>query len=117
MGLTISAMRVPFIIQVALPFMMLFATMATLMTLNRKYELVVARSVGISAWQFLLPTWAAAFVIGVLAVLLLQPAAAAIARALQLCGMQTVPTTHAPALVLAGQAPRRRVWPLSAPHD
>lgn len=75
-ALAMSAMRVPFILQVALPFIVLFATMAVLMLLNRKYELVVARSVGISAWQFLLPAWLAAFLVGVFAVTVLNPAAA-----------------------------------------
>lgn len=65
-AMMISAMRIPYILQVALPFMVLFATMATLMLLNRKYELVVARSVGVSAWQFLFPVCLAALAIGVL---------------------------------------------------
>ena len=75
-ALLVSAMRVPFILQVALPFVMLFATMATLINLNRKYELVVARSAGVSAWQFLAPTWAAAFVIGLAGAFVLNPLAA-----------------------------------------
>jgi len=75
-ALTLSAMRVPFIVQLAMPFTVLFATMTTLMLLNRKYELVVARSVGISAWQFLLPVMTAAFIIGVLGVTVLNPVAA-----------------------------------------
>ena len=37
------------------PFVGLFSAMATLVSLNRRYELVIARSAGISAWQFLLP--------------------------------------------------------------
>jgi len=37
------------------PFIALFAAMATLISLNRKYELVIARAAGISAWQFLFP--------------------------------------------------------------
>ncbi|WP_143254992.1 LptF/LptG family permease, partial [Brucella abortus] len=54
-ALGLSAMRVPFIMQQMIPFVALFSAMATLISLNRKYELVVARSVGVSAWQFLLP--------------------------------------------------------------
>ncbi|WP_244597980.1 LPS export ABC transporter permease LptG [Roseitalea porphyridii] len=75
-ALGISAMRVPFILQVALPFVMLFATIATLIALNRKYELVVARAAGMSAWQFLTPTWAAALIIGLAGTLILNPLAA-----------------------------------------
>jgi lipopolysaccharide export system permease protein len=74
-ALWVSAMRVPFILQVALPFIILFATMSTLMVLNRKYELVVARSVGVSAWQFLFPVCAATFFIGLMSVLVVNPLA------------------------------------------
>jgi lipopolysaccharide export system permease protein len=76
-ALAVSAMRIPFILQVALPFIILFATMTTLMLLNKKYELVVARSIGVSAWQFLFPAWAAAFLIGIFAITVLNPIAAA----------------------------------------
>ena len=75
-ALMVSAMRVPFILQVTLPFVMLFATIATLIALNRRYELVVARSAGMSAWQFLLPTWVAAILCGLLGVFVLNPLAA-----------------------------------------
>jgi lipopolysaccharide export system permease protein len=50
--------------------------MATLVSLNRKYELVIARSAGISAWQFLLPPCVGALLFGVLAVGVLNPIAA-----------------------------------------
>lgn len=75
-ALAVSAMRVPFIIQVAFPFLVLFATIATLISLNRKLELVVARAAGMSAWQFLAPTWVAAFVLGLASILILNPLAA-----------------------------------------
>jgi len=74
-GLSLSASRLPFIIQVALPLVILAATMATLMQLNKKNELVVARSAGVSAWQFLMPTWVAAAMIGLLALLVVNPLA------------------------------------------
>lgn len=74
-GLALSAARLPFILQVALPLVILAATMATLMQLNKKNELVVARSAGVSAWQFLMPTWFAAAAIGLLAVLVVNPLA------------------------------------------
>lgn len=74
MALVLSLFRLPHIMEIALPFIVLFATSTMLMMLNRKYELVVARSVGISAWQFLFPVLLAAFVVGVLGVLVLNPA-------------------------------------------
>jgi lipopolysaccharide export system permease protein len=72
----VSALRVPMIVLQTVPFVALFAAMATLISLNRKYELVIARSAGISAWQFLLPPCLGAFLFGVLAVTVLNPIAA-----------------------------------------
>ena len=55
LGLAMSGLRVPMIMLQTVPFVALFSAMAMLISLNRKYELVIARSAGISAWQFLLP--------------------------------------------------------------
>ncbi len=65
-ALGISALRMPMIMLQTVPFVALFAAMATLVSLNRKYELVIARSAGISAWQFLLPVCIGALVFGIL---------------------------------------------------
>lgn len=62
----VSLLRVPNILQVAIPFVVLFAAMTALTSLNRKYELVIARAAGLSAWQFLSPLLAASFLIGLL---------------------------------------------------
>ncbi|PYE88540.1 LPS export ABC transporter permease LptG [Phyllobacterium leguminum] len=75
-ALAISAMRIPFIMQQMIPFVALFSAMATLISLNRKYELVVARSVGVSAWQFLLPACLGAFLFGLATIFVLNPLAA-----------------------------------------
>ena len=75
-ALGISALRVPMIMQQVVPFVGLFAAMATLVSLNRKYELVIARAAGISAWQFLLPACLGALLFGVLTVGVLNPLAA-----------------------------------------
>jgi lipopolysaccharide export system permease protein len=75
-GALISALRVPMLVLQTVPFVGLFAAMATLVSLNRKYELVVARAAGISAWQFLLPVCLGALLFGVLAVGVLNPLAA-----------------------------------------
>jgi lipopolysaccharide export system permease protein len=75
-GLLVSALHVPLILQTAIPFIILFAAMATLMTLNRKHELVIARSAGVSAWQFLLPFCLASFLIGLATITIFNPAAA-----------------------------------------
>jgi lipopolysaccharide export system permease protein len=75
-ALAVSAMRVPMVLLQVIPFIGLFASMAMLIQLNRKYELVVARSAGLSAWQFLLPACAAAFLFGCLSVAVVNPLAA-----------------------------------------
>src|SRR4029079_11141524 len=71
-----SVMRVPYIMQQVFHFLALFSAMATLISLNRKYELVVARSVGVSAWQFLLPACTGALLFGLVAILVVNPLAA-----------------------------------------
>jgi lipopolysaccharide export system permease protein len=75
-GLTVSALRVPMVMQQVVPFVGLFAAMATLVSLNRKYELVIARAAGISAWQFLLPPCAGALLFGFATIGILNPIAA-----------------------------------------
>src|SRR5690606_19175050 len=75
-AISISALRVPMIMVQTVPFVGLFSAMATLVSLNRKYELVIARSAGISAWQFLLPPCIGALLFGVLTVAVLNPLAA-----------------------------------------
>jgi lipopolysaccharide export system permease protein len=72
----ISMLRVPMILQQTAPFIGLFSAMAMLVSLNRKYELVVARAAGISAWQFLLPACAGALIFGLAVVLIVNPIAA-----------------------------------------
>jgi len=75
-ALTVSAMRVPMVMQQTVPFIGLFSAMATLISLNRRYELVIARSAGISAWQILAPVALGAFVFGLFTIIFLNPLAA-----------------------------------------
>lgn len=75
-GFYISMLRVPLVVQTAIPFIALLASIATLMQLNRKYELVVARASGISVWQFLSPLLIANLLVGAFALALLNPLAA-----------------------------------------
>lgn len=75
-ALGLTAMRLPLILQQTVPFIMLFSGMTTLIMLNRRYELVVTRAAGISAWQFLSPFIAGALGIGLLVVLVINPLAA-----------------------------------------
>lgn len=72
----VSLLRVPMIMQQTVPFIGLFSAMATLVSLNRKYELVVARAAGISAWQILTPICGGALIFGALSLAVLNPLAA-----------------------------------------
>ena len=76
LGLLMSTLRVPMVLLQTIPFVALFSAMATLVSLNRKYELVVTRAAGVSAWQFLLPICIGALLFGLASVLLLNPIAA-----------------------------------------
>lgn len=76
LGFLMTTLRVPMVLQLTVPFVALFSAMATLISLNRKHELVVTRAAGISAWQFLLPACFGALLFGVAAVLVLNPLAA-----------------------------------------
>lgn len=75
-ALAFAALQTPMIMQQAVPFICLISGIVTLVSLNRRYELVVTRSAGISAWQFLFPICLAAFFCGVLALAALNPFAA-----------------------------------------
>lgn len=72
----LTLLRAPSLIQVMLPFVFLFGGISAFVGLNRRSELVAMRAAGVSAWRFILPTAAAAFVIGMFAVGVLNPAAA-----------------------------------------
>ncbi|MEO3387706.1 LPS export ABC transporter permease LptG [Mesorhizobium sp. CAU 1741] len=74
--LAIAAMQTPILMQQSVPFIGLVSAIATLVALNRRYELVVTRAAGISAWQFLLPLCAGSLVFGLAAILILNPIAA-----------------------------------------
>ena len=51
----LTLLRTPAVAEQILPFCVLFGTMAAFIDLTRKLELIVARSAGVSVWQFLLP--------------------------------------------------------------
>lgn len=79
-ALLIVALHVPPLLEQVLPFAVLLASMIVLVRLNRRYELVVARSVGVSAWQFLAPVACASLLVGVVSLFTLNPLAAATLR-------------------------------------
>jgi lipopolysaccharide export system permease protein len=64
----LALFRTPTVAEQVLPFAVLFGSMAALLQLSRKLELVVARAAGISVWQFLQPGVLVAATIGIVAV-------------------------------------------------
>lgn len=72
----LALFRTPAIAEQVMPFAILFGSMAALLQLSRKLELVVARAAGISAWQFLQPGLFVALGIGVLSVMVYNPVSA-----------------------------------------
>ncbi len=73
-----SFYRVPQLTERIMPFAILIGAMSSFLDLSRRNELVVARSAGISAWQFVTPALLAAIIIGALATALYNPLAAAL---------------------------------------
>ena len=74
--IAVSLYRLPSLGEQLLPFAVLFGSMAALLTLSRKSELVVTRAVGVSVWQFLAPGLAVTLGVGIASVLFYNPAAA-----------------------------------------
>jgi lipopolysaccharide export system permease protein len=73
--LEMAALKQPYMAQQILPFAILFGTMMAFWRLTRSHELIVARAAGISAWQFLAPPLAGAFLIGAAVVMVFNPIA------------------------------------------
>ena len=71
-----SLYRVPQIIERIMPFCVLIGAMSCYLNLSRRLELVVARSAGVSVWQFIAPAVVGAFLIGVFATTVYNPMAA-----------------------------------------
>lgn len=73
MVVEMSLLKLPALSMKLLPFAALFGAMLVLSRLTRSNELTVARSAGISAWQFLMPALIIAFLIGVFSVTVYNP--------------------------------------------
>lgn len=71
-----SFFRVPQVTERVLPFCVLIGAMSCYLNLSRRLELVVARSAGMSAWQFISPALVVAFLLGVFATTIYNPVAA-----------------------------------------
>src|SRR3569832_292922 len=73
--LWLTILKSPNVILLLLPFAFLFGVLGAFVGLNRRSVLVAMRAAGVSAWRFIFPAAAAAFLIGVVTVLALNPLA------------------------------------------
>lgn len=64
--LTLTALKIPRLIEQTIPFVVLFGVMGALSGMNKRSELTVMRAAGLSAWRFLRPALILTAVIGVL---------------------------------------------------
>jgi lipopolysaccharide export system permease protein len=71
-----SFYRVPQVVERILPFCILIGARSCYLNLSRRLELVVARSAGLSAWQFVAPALLVAFVLGLAATAIYNPVSA-----------------------------------------
>lgn len=71
-----ALLKLPQMMHTILPFAVMIGAMVTFWRLTRTHELVVARSAGISAWQFLTPVLAAVLLMGAFEMTAFNPLAA-----------------------------------------
>lgn len=75
--LEMAFLKTPETVQIIMPFGILFSALYTLWRLSRSQELIVARAVGVSVWQYLLPLLLVGFALGVTRVAVINPIGAA----------------------------------------
>src|SRR3569832_1331766 len=73
--LWLTILKSPNVILLLLPFAFLFGVLGAFVGLNRRSELTAMRAAGVSAWRFIFPAAATAFLCGILTTALLNPAA------------------------------------------
>lgn len=71
--LQMASLKIPFLIQKILPFSILFGGIFTFLRLSRTQELIVARSSGVSVWQFLTPALLIAVLVGIFVIAVFNP--------------------------------------------
>ena len=74
----LSALRIPFMLEKLAPYAVLVGSMLALTRLTRTQELVVARSAGVSVWQFLGPAIAVVMALGLFLTTVFNPLASAL---------------------------------------
>ena len=68
-------LKLPHMAQKLFPFAVLFGGMAAFWRLTRSHELMSTRAAGVSAWQFLFPVIALAFMLGIIQIAVVNPLA------------------------------------------
>ena len=106
-----SLYRVPQVTERIMPFCVLIGAMSCYLGLSRRLELVIARSAGMSAWQFIAPAIVVALLIGVFATTVYNPVAAILqerSKRLEAEMFGRRPAGQRPAALLGAPAQRRR---------
>lgn len=85
-----------------LPFAFLIGTLLCFSSLAKTSELVAIRSSGVSAWQFLLPSFVLSFILGIAAILLINPLAAYSQKKFEYIEQQIYPS-KAQGVIINGQ--------------
>lgn len=68
-----AALRLPLLSAKLIPFAVLLGAVATFANLTRSNELIVARTAGLSVWQFMLPAMTVAILSGILMITTVSP--------------------------------------------
>jgi lipopolysaccharide export system permease protein len=76
-------LKVPFVIEQLLPFLMFLGALSLLWRLNRGNEILILRSFGLSAWRIATPFCSAALAFGVINLTVLQPLSVSLFNAYQ----------------------------------
>lgn len=74
--LALAAFKLPEVGQMMMPFAVMFAAIYTCWRLTKTQEIVVMRSAGLSAWQFLAPMVVTALFLGIAATAVINPVSA-----------------------------------------
>jgi len=93
--LRMGVYKLPETIERILPFVVLFAGLFTFWRLTRNQELVIARSVGVSAWQFLMPALLVTLAFSLINITIINPIGAemnARYRTMEMHYLERVPT-------------------------
>ena len=82
--------KMPQMLPLILPFTILLASVITFLRLSKTHELVIARSAGLSVWNFLTPIFLSVLFIGIVNVALINPFSSAMIRRYQLEESETL---------------------------